>query len=325
MNMDLKTNICAINCKSLLQRLDDAKIRQEISDSLNLFLSSSLAENTLRAYKADLVDFRLWGGSIPSTPLCVAEYLASQAETRSVATIQRRVAAIAKAHKASGFNDPCREEIVKAASRGIRRTKGVTQREAKALVRNDLFAVLAGMGTRTIDIRDKALLLIGFAGAFRRSELVGLNYEDIEHVNQGIILSLRRSKTDQMGRGRKVAIPHGRTRWCPVQRLSRWITHAGITQGPLFRSINRHGLISPSRLSSDAVATILKSRAAAAGFETDGISGHSLRAGMVTSAVQAGASPFKIRMQTGHKSDAMLNRYVREGNLFIENAASTVL
>lgn len=265
------------------------------------------------------------GGDIPCSPEAVAGYLAEIADTHAVATIQRRLAAIAKAHRASGHGDPCRAEIVKAAVRGIRRIKGVAQREAQALQRDDLFMVLARMGDRPIDIRDKALLLIGFAAAFRRSELVGLDYDDVEHVRQGIVLHLRRSKTDQDGQGRKIAIPHGRTRWCPVRHLADWLTHAGIEQGPIFRSIDRHGHIASNRLSGKAVATITKRRVETVGFDPAVFSGHSLRAGFATSAVLAGASTFKIRAQTGHKSDAMLGRYVRDGSLFIDNAAGAVL
>ncbi len=208
---------------------------------------------------------------------------------------------------------------------GIRRTKGMAQREARALQRDDLFTVLGVMGDRTIDLRDKALLLVGFAGAFRRSELVGFDCSDVEHVGRGIVLHLRRSKTDQTGQGRKIAIPHGRTRWCPVRHLADWIAHAEIEQGPIFRSIDRHGYISPDRLSGDAVSSIVKRRVEAAGFDPATFSGHSLRAGLATSAAMAGASSWKIRQQTGHRSDAMLARYIRDGDMFTDNAAGAVL
>ncbi len=289
------------------------------------FLSHSLSDNSKRAYAADIAHFRASGGSIPCSPEIVATYLAELAESHAVATIQRRLAALAKAHRASGYANPCKAEIVRAVMQGIRRTKSVAQREAQALQRDDLFAVLERMGDRPIDIRDRALLLIGFAGAFRRSELVGFDCDDVEHVRQGIVLHLRRSKTDQTGQGRKIAIPHGRTRWCPVRHLTEWLTHARIEEGPLFRGMDRHGRIARTRLSGDAVAAILKKRVQAAGFDPATFSGHSLRAGFATSAVMAGASTFKIRAQTGHKSDAMLGRYVRDGNLFTDNAAGAVL
>lgn len=323
------SEVIAINCthSSAIAPVDTAASTpsQAISEPVRRFLSSSLSAGTQRAYAADLAHFRASGRDIPCPPQSVAEYLAALAETHAAATIQRRVAAIAKAHRASGHDDPCRAEIVKAAVRGIRRIKGVAQREAQALQRDELFFVLERMGDRPIDIRDKALLLIGFAAAFRRSELVGLDCDDVEPVRQGIVLHLRRSKTDQTGQGRKIAIPHGRTRWCPVRYLTDWLTCAEIEQGPIFRSIDRHGHIAPDRLSGDAVATIMKKRVEAAGFDPAIFSGHSLRAGLATSAAMAGASSWKIRQQTGHKSDAMLARYIRDGDMFTDNAAGAVL
>ncbi|HWJ69170.1 MAG TPA: site-specific integrase [Sphingobium sp.] len=319
----------AINCKSTSPlNCDVIAIHdrpQPLSEPIRRFLSSSLSESSQRAYRADLAHFRTSGRDIPCAPASIAEYLAALAETHATATIQRRLAAIAKAHRAAGCDDSTKDEIVTATMRGIRRTMGVAQREAQALQRDDLFAILKLMGERPIDIRDKALLLVGFAGAFRRSELVGLDCADVEHVRQGVILHLRRSKTDQVGQGRKIAIPHGRTRWCPVQHLTDWFAHGGIEDGPIFRSIDRHGRIAGQRLSGEAVATIIKKRAAAAGFDPTIFSGHSLRAGLATSAAMAGASTFKIRQQTGHKSDAMLARYVRQGDMFNDNATGAVL
>ena len=154
----------------------------------------------------------------------MASYLASHAETLSVATLVRRIATLSKAHKARGLPNPCRSEIVRATLRGIKRTRGIAHREANPLLRDDLFRVLDSMGEGVKDARDRALLLIGFAGGFRHSEVVGLNCDDMERVRQGIILRLRRSKTDQEGAGRKVGIPFGRTRHCPVLALERWLT-----------------------------------------------------------------------------------------------------
>ena len=317
--------ICAINCKSS-DLLDQSPHPVEpISEPLHRLLSSSLSAGTQRAYAADLRHFRASDRDIPCSAHSLAEYLADLAATHATATIQRRLAAVGKAHRALGHDDPCKAEIVRATMSGIRRSKGMAQQEVQALQRDSLFAVLERMGDRPIDIRDRALLLVGFAGAFRRSELVGFDYGDVEHVGRGIVLHLRRSKTDQTGQGRKIAIPHGRTRWCPVRHLADWLTIAGIEQGPLFRSIDRHGHISPNRLSGDAIAVIIKRRVEAAGFDPVTFSGHSLRAGLATSAAMAGASPWKIRQQTGHKSDAMLARYIRSSDLFADNAAGVVL
>jgi integrase len=192
-------------------------------------------------------------------------------------------------------------------------------------LREDLFRVLDAMGERAKDMRDRTLLLIGFAGRFRRSEIVALNCEDVERVRQGLIVTLPRSKTDQEGAGCKVGIPFGRTRHCPVLALDRWLVVSGIKAGPVFRPVDRHGRIASERLSGEAVSLIVKGRVAAAGVDPTGFSGHSLRAGFATSAVQAGVSTLKVRAQTGHASDVMLARYVRDGELFVDNAAGALL
>ena len=144
-------------------------------------------------------------------------------------------------------------------------------------------------------------------------------------LRQGLTVTLRRSKTDQEGAGRKVGIPLGRSKWCPVTALEAWLEAAGMEDGPVFRRVDRHGRVSPERLSREAVSLIVKERVAAAGIDPAGFSGHSLRAGFATSAVQVGVSTFKIRQQTGHASDAMLSRYVRDGELFLGNAAGVLL
>lgn len=208
---------------------------------------------------------------------------------------------------------------------GVKRTRGIAQREAKPLLREDLFRVLEALGEGAKDVRDRALLLVGFAGGFRRSEIVGLNCDDIERVRQGLIITVRRSKTDQEGAGRDVGIPFGRTRHCANLALDRWLAASGIEAGPVFRPVDRHGRVASERLSGEAVSLIVKERVAAAGFDPTGYSGHSLRAGFATSATRAGVSTLKIRQQTGHASDAMLSRYVRDGELFLGNAAGVLL
>lgn len=294
-------------------------------DAVRCLINNSLSDATKKAYRDDLASYEATGRPIPSIPETVAEYLAECAGSCAVATIQRRLAAIAKAHLAIGADDPTKVEIVKATMRGIRRSLGTAQKEAKPILKEDLFAILERMGDDPKATRDKALLLLGFAGAFRRSELVGLDVADVEHVRQGIVVTLRRSKTDQEGRGRKIGIPFGRTRWCPVKHLTGWLAHAEIADGPIFRSINRHGHVADQRLSGEAVSITVKHRAEAAGFDPDAYSGHSLRAGLATSAVIAGVSTQSIRRTTGHASDAMLARYVRVGDMFTGNAAGAVL
>jgi integrase len=317
----------AINCTEWLSRDDYASspFSEKLSSSVQAVVTNCLSENTKRAYAADLAHFTKLGGCIPAGPAFVANYLVDRAATCKMATIARAVASISKAHRLIGAPDPCQAEIVKATMKGLRRSLGSAQREAKPVLKPDLFAMLEVMGDRPKDLRDKALLLIGFAGAFRRSELVALNVDDIAQVPQGIVITLRRSKTDQNGEGRKIGIPFGRTRWCPVVHLKRWLDTSGIEQGAVFRGVAKGGVVSENRLSGDAVAVVIKQRAAAAGFDPKRYAGHSLRAGMATSAAMAGASTWKIRQQTGHASEAMLSRYIRDGDLFRDNATATLL
>lgn len=289
------------------------------------YVQASVAPATLRAYRADLDHFMAWGGTIPSTDEQVAAYLAAHGGTLAVATLTRRLASISQAHAIINVPSPTGSALARATMRGIRRTRGSGQRQAKPLLRDDLFLVLDRLGDDVRAARDRALLLIGFAGGFRRSEVVGLNVEDVEIVRQGLVISLRRSKTDQEGNGRKIGIPLGRTHWCPVAALSRWLDLAGIAWGPIFRPVDRHGLVGAARISGEAVCIIVRARVASAGIDPAGYSGHSLRAGFATSATQAGISTIKIRQQTGHASDAMLARYVRDGELFVGNAAGLLL
>lgn len=322
----------AINCTGYRQAEPPSIVQGSFASpfpaspaTVRAFIYNSISAATKRAYGADIRHFEASGGIIPASPQHVAEYLAGLAQTHKAATISRRLASLSKAHRAQGADDPGKAEIVKSTMRGIRRMIGTAQREAKPLLKEDLFAILERMGDRPKDIRDKALLLIGFAGAFRRSELVGLDRADIEQVRQGIVITLRQSKTDQVGAGRKVGIPFGRTKWCPVRHLADWLHQAEIEGGAIFRVINRHCHISDVRLSGEAVSIIVRQRVKTAGFDPDVYSGHSLRAGLATSAAMAGASTMSIRRTTGHTSDAMLSRYVRLGDMFTDNAAGAVL
>jgi integrase len=292
-----------------------------VDERVASLVRNSHADNTRRAYLSDLAHFEGWGGQVPATDKMIASYLAAHVETLSPATLQRRVASLSKAHRALGLASPTQSDFVRAVLRGIKRNHRVPHRQAKALMRDDLLVVLESLK----DARDKALLLIGFAGGFRRSELVGLNATDIELVRQGIIIHLRRSKTDQEGVGRRIGIPLGRTRHCPVLAIERYQTRSGVTEGAIFRPIDRHGCMSHTRLSGEAVSLVIRERIAGAGLDPLGYSGHSLRAGLATSAAQYGASAWKIRQQTGHVSDAMLTRYIREGEIFLENVAGMLL
>ncbi|MCK1693092.1 site-specific integrase [Bradyrhizobium sp. 144] len=289
------------------------------------FIQNSIAENSRRAYLSDLREFEKAGFSIPATPEAVAQYLAQSASSLRVATLVRRLASLSKAHEARGLPNPTQSPIVRATMRGIKRTYGCAQRQAKPLCRDDLLQVLDATGSSKKDLRDRALLLLAFAGALRRSELVALNVEDLEHARQGVILHLRSSKTDQEGDGQKIGIPHGRGRWCPVAALHDWLQASAIDKGPIFRPLDRAGRVGKARLSGDAVSLIVRHRIETAGLDPSGYSGHSLRAGLATSASRVGVPTYKIRAQTRHVSDAMLSRYIRDGALFTANAAGALL
>jgi integrase len=291
----------------------------------SFFIQNSIAENSRRAYLSDLREFEKAGFSVPATSETVAQYLAQSASSLTVATLVRRLASLSKAHDARGLPNPTHSPLVRATMRGIKRTYGCAQRQAKPLCRDDLLQVLEATGDTLKDGRDRALLLIGFAGALRRSELVGLNVEDLEQMRQGVILHLRRSKTDQEAEGQKIGIPHGRGRWCPIAALNDWLQLSTIETGPVFRPLDRAGRVGGARLSGDAVSLIVRARVEAAGLDPSRYSGHSLRAGLATSASQIGVPTSKIRAQTRHASDAMLARYIRDGELFNQNAAGALL
>lgn len=292
---------------------------------LQELISASLSENTKRAYMADLAHFLGAGGELPASPDTVALYLSRFAGELAVSTLTRRVATLGKVHKANGWENPCQSELVKSVMRGTQRMHGGKPNQAKPLCREDLFLVLDKMGETHRDIRDKALLLTGFAGGFRRSELVGLNWADLSEVREGMVITLRRSKTDQTGVGRKVGVPLGRTRYCPVRALLAWRDVSGREGNAIFRPVDWLDRVQDTRLSGEAVPIILRERMAAAGLDPSGFSGHSLRAGFATSAAKAGVASYKIRQQTGHKSDAILGRYIRDGELFEGNAAGALL
>jgi len=294
-------------------------------EAVEHFIRESLSENTRQAYRFDLAHFTAWGGPLPALPEDVARYLAEHAESFAPATLSRRVATLSKAHEANGWPNPCRKELVRATLRGIKRVKSTTQAQARPLLREDLFLVLDALGDDPRSLRDRALLLIGWAGGFRSSELTGLDLSDIEEVREGLILRLRKSKTDQTGQGRKIGIPLGRTRHCPVAALSGWLEALAQPDGRVFRPVDRHGNVRGHLLRPDAVSTVLRDRLAVAGIEPDGYSGHSLRAGLATSAIKAGVPTYKVRAQTGHASDVMLDRYLRDAGLFEGNAAGALL
>jgi integrase len=297
-----------------------------LSEALRELIRDAHSENTRKAYRFDLRAYRAWGGSIPTTPRELADYISDEAARLHPSTITRRLAALSAAHRLSGgIGNPTQHPLVKAALKGLRRQRGGTQRQAAPLMLEDLWAILDKSGDKVRDQRDRALLLIGFAGGLRRSEIVSLNVDDLEFVREGLILTLRRSKTDQEGLGRRIGIPHARGRWCPVRDTRTWIEKAEIDDGPIFLSLRKGGEIVRSRLSAEAVSTIIKHHVTQIGHDPTKFSGHSLRAGFVTSAARAGIASHLIRRQTGHASEAVMTRYIREGELFCQNAAGRLM
>jgi integrase len=298
-------------------------------DAAREFIGQAKAPSTIRAYRADWRDFAGWCrarglDALPATAQAVTLYVSDLAARCKVATLSRRIAAISQAHQAAGHESPTSAAAVRAAMAGIRRAKGTAPEvKAPALI-DDVRAMVAQLPDGLLGDRDRALLLVGFAGAFRRSELVALNRGDCEVTRDGLVVMVRKSKTDQAGAGRKVAIPYGSNPdTCPVRALRGWLEVAGIDAGAIFPPFNRRGRM-PGRLSGYAVALIVKRYAAAAGLDPAKYAGHSLRAGLATAAAIGGASERSIMKQTGHRSVNMVRRYIRDADLFRENAAAKV-
>jgi integrase len=294
-----------------------AKNEQTVREYLDLAVS----ENTRRAYRSDLAHFGAWGGQIPCSPELLAAYIAAYAGRLSIATLSRRLASISKAHTMQGYGSPAASDLVRMTMRGVRRLHGKPQVRVAPLLKEELIVVLAYTPDDLRGLRDKAVLLAGFCAALRRSEVSQMKLEHLAYHSHGLLLTLPRSKTDQTGEGRSIGIPAGRGKICPVAAIQNWITASGITEGAVFRAVEG-GKVTQTGLCDRSIANIIKLRVRDAGLNPARYSGHSLRAGLATSAAQHGISSFKIREQTGHKSEAMLARYIRDGNLFRENAAA---
>lgn len=296
--------------------------------SVRAYLEAASSDNTRRAYKSDWDDFCAWcertgESSLPATPIGIASYLAFLADTGSKAsTIQRRVAALRAAHLAANFEPPTNAEGVKATMRGIRRRLG-TRPTKKKPATAELLAAFTFPDTLT-GIRDRAIVLLGFAAARRRSELVALHVSDVEWRPKGILLHIGRSKTDQEGKGTHIPVPRGDA-LKPVAALEAWLKASGITEGPIFRGIDRHGRVGKTALSDRAVADIVKKVCAAAGLDASAFSGHSLRAGFVTSSLDRKVDYFKIMGQTGHVKVDTLREYDRRESGFDDHAGDGFL
>lgn len=279
------------------------------------FLRAARAPSTRRAYQSDLRHFLAHGGAIPATAEQVARYLVDHAAVLSMATLARRLVSIRVTHVAREFPNPTGSELVRLTFRGICRKHGRWQRRVAALTRSDLFALIPSLGQSTKDIRDAAILLVGFAGAFRRSELAAIEYRQIEIGEYGALIHIPRSKTDQEGRGRTILIARIPGALCPVAALHQWVFKAGITEGPVFRPVTKNGKVRDGGISAGAIASIVKRRISEIGLNPRCYSGHSLRTGFVTEAARLGVPKWRIKAQTGHLSDSALERYIRDGEL----------
>ena len=311
------------------QALVDLK---NLVDAAHGFATEAKSPATRKAYRSDWRAFTSWCEplgvpALPASPETVATYIASMARMgRKVASIERATVAISQGHKMAGYMSPTTAAPVRETLKGIRRTVGVSQDQKAPIFPEQIRAMLAVLPDNLLGVRDCALLLLGFCGGFRRSEIVGLDVADVEFATDGLVITLRRSKTDQEGIGRKVGLPYGSSpEVCPVRSLRRWLDAAGITEGPIFRGVGRWGHVCDERLEDGTVARIVKKHAAALGLDPQKFGGHSLRAGLATAAARAGKSERSIMAQTGHRSVTMVRKYIREGSLFIDNAAAGLL
>lgn len=300
----------------------------ETLEEARAYLRLARSANTRRAYRADWAGFSAWceergRESLPADPETLILYLTELARTYKAATLTRRLSAISQAHQAAGCASPTEVAAVRGVMAGIRRAKGTAAGAKQPVLIGDLKAMLAALPENLLGIRDRALLLVGFAGAFRRSELVALDWDDVEFTKDGLAVTIRRSKTDQAAEGRKIGIPYGHeAAACPFRALEAWRDRAGGDHGPVFRPLDRHGNALPGRLSDKGVARVVKRSVAASGGDPARFAGHSLRAGLATAAALGGASERSIMNQTGHRSLAILRRYIRDGSLFQENAVA---
>jgi integrase len=297
------------------------------------YVRASKAPSTIRGYQSDWRHFSGWcnahgTAALPAAPETVAAYIAECASWLKVGSIQRRLNAIAEAHKATAQESPTSSGTVRNTLKGIKRTIGTAEVQKEPTLTATIRAMVDHLDSGIIGVRDRALILLGFAGAFRRSELVGLDVADylVDEVSTGhhvgMIVTLRKSKTDQEAKGRRIGIPYGvHPETCPVLAVQAWIEAAQLTGGPLFRRVTRHGRLRPGRMSGIAVARIVKKLVARAGLDATKFAGHSLRSGHATSAAEGGASERSIMDQTGHRSLEMVRRYIHEGSLFRENSA----
>jgi len=300
-----------------------------------LNLQNSKANNTVRAYKSDFNDFGLFCAqngfkSLPSEPKIVSLYL-TYLSTKDIkmSTLKRRLVSIGVIHRLKGHYLDTKHPSIIENLMGIKRRKGSIQKGKKPLLINNLKKIVNAIDKEKNEeikkLRDRSIILIGFAGGFRRNEIVSLDYEDLDFVQEGLKINLKRSKTDQYGEGSVKGLPYfDNSQYCPVVSMLKWIKISKINSGPLFRRFIKGSKLSDSRLSDQTVALLIKDYLRIAGIESRHYSGHSLRSGFATSAAESGAEERSIMAMTGHKSTEMVRRYIKEANLFKNNALNKI-
>ncbi|MCJ2070049.1 tyrosine-type recombinase/integrase [Methylobacterium sp. J-030] len=322
-----------------LEPVEAAGLPAEAAAIVRAYQLASKADATVRAYRSDVQVFQAWCErygfrSLPASPEAVAGFLAHEADAgRSASTIGRRLAAIRYGHKLAKAADPTDDEDVRATMKGIRRRVGVAPTQKAAATVDVLQMLLARIPDTLTGKRDRALLALGFAGAFRRSELVALDVADLIEDPEGLRVMVRRSKVDQEGRGFEKAIPTGRFIQ-PVRLVREWLSAAGITVGPVFRPVSRSGRVrgncaqlapQATRLTDRSVANIIKAYCTAAGLDASTFGAHSLRAGYITTAAERGADLARIMDQSGHRDPRTVVGYIRRANAFKGHSGSGFL
>ena len=300
-----------------------------------LNLKSSKANNTVRAYKSDFTDFSLFCAQngfkpLPSEPKIVSLYLTHlSVKDAKISTLKRRLVSIGVIHKLKGYYLDTKHPSIIENIMGIKRRKGSIQKSKKPILINylkQIINVIDELDKKEIKkLRDRSIILIGFSGGFRRNEIVSLDYDDLDFVPEGLKINLRRSKTDQFGEGFTKALPYfDSSVYCPVVSLKKWLDVSKIASGPLFRKFVKGSKLSENRLTDQTVALLIKEYLRLAGIDSKNYSGHSLRSGFATSAAESGVEERSIMAMTGHKSTEMVRRYIKEANLFKNNALNKI-
>ena len=297
-------------------------------------LKSSKANNTLRAYKSDFKDFGIFcvkhGFSpMPTEPKIVSLYLTHLSNSSKISTLRRRLVSIGVVHKLKGHYLDTKHPVIIENLMGIKRKKGSIQVGKKPILINHLKQIINVIDEQKIEkikkLRNRTLILIGFGGGFRRTELISIDHEDLDFVEEGVKIVLKRSKTDQFGEGQTKGLPYfANEKYCPVVSLKNWINISNIKTGPIFRRFAKGSILTDHRLTDQSVVLIIKDCLKIAGIENQNFSGHSLRSGFATAAAESGADERSIMAMTGHKSTQMVRRYIKEANLFKNNALNKI-